>query len=348
MDIKTLLNKKRERILVYIDEFLEEKHEEWATINAWGPDAIKRLKVFISKGKMVRGAFVLSTAELFGVEEQDALPVAAAMEFIQAALLAHDDIMDNDAIRRGMPALHKQYELFGEEKNIPAAGHFGMSMSICLGDLAIFLAYELLAKTNNAHIIDFFSKRIAIVGLGQMQDVYWGLADIIPLQKEILSMYEHKTAMYTFCLPFTLGALVARQQGNILQQLETLGKHIGILFQIKDDELGLYGDGDVLGKSIGIDIVTGKKTIYYATLVAQATQQEKEELARIQHSGKINAQDVAFFHELLEKYDVTTSVQEITTTARTQAEELIAQLLVSIQGKETLTALLQYVLERNS
>jgi len=348
MDVKTLLKEKKEHILDYATTFFAEKKADWNDTNEWGIDSVDRLLTFIQEGKMVRGSFVLWTAELLGREEKEALPVALAMECLQAALLAHDDIMDDDVIRRGMPTLHEQYKQFAQTRPIEQKKHFGTSMAICVGDLALFLAYELLAKTNDAQLTALFSKHIALVGLGQMQDVYWGMSETIPSQDEILRMYEQKTAVYTFSLPFMLGAKLANATPQLHEQLDALGKLMGKLFQIKDDELGLFSDDETLGKTIGIDILTGKKTLHYILLLSKITLQEKEQLRHIQQQKQFLPGDKDFINELLEKYLIQATIQQQVDDLLAQARELIGTMNVAPKGKQLLELLLLFIMERTS
>lgn len=346
MDVKALLTEKKQVITAYLKDFFAEKKSRWNRLNEWGPDVLDRLEEFMSKGKMVRGAFVLWTAQSLGAKEEDALPAAAAMEFLQAALLVHDDIMDEDELRRGLMSVHKQYRHLGFDRGLERADHFGVSMGVCVGDLALFLAYEVLARTGDATLISLFSEKSAVVGLGQMQDVYWGMSPHVPDQDAIVSMYEHKTATYTFCLPFLLGARVAKKNGELVERLDDLGKLMGKLFQIKDDELGLYGSDKELGKSIGIDLVTGKKTLHYTTLLSLASGEEQERLRTLQVSDTVSDDDFSFAHGLLEKYDVRSLVGQQVDVLLSAAESLIEGLEVPAAGKELLRSLLQYILER--
>lgn len=346
MDVKTLLKEKRKVILPAITDLVNEKKEEWVDTNKWAVDVLDRLEPYMSNGKMVRGAFVLWTAELFGATQEQAMPAALAVELLQAALLMHDDVMDQDDTRRGMPSLHKQYELVGDRENIDDAQHFGASMAICAGDIALFLAYEVLSKTQNASLVQVFSQQTSLVGLGQMQDIYMGVNPSLPEFDDVLKMYEHKTARYTFCLPFLLGGLVAGQEPEVLVGLEDLGKLLGRLFQVKDDWLGLYGKHEEVGKTIGVDILTGKKTVYYTLLWPQLIDNEKKQLVAMQSLSQLQEVDMEFVLDLVEKYGVKQKVDELIKSLQEQSLAAIDKLDVLDDGKSMLRALLAYIVER--
>lgn len=171
----------------------------------------KTLLPFVTAGKTIRGCLVLYSYLLFKKTVHDrVLNAAAAMELIHSGFLIHDDIMDNDSIRRGMKAIHVQYD-------VPQA--------ICIGDLLFFLGYGLL----DPRVIPFTSRELAGVAIGQMRD--------IRKEADILTTYKYKTARYTFSLPFMIGATLAGAPKPFVSKLEKLGESLGLLFQIRDDEL---------------------------------------------------------------------------------------------------------------
>jgi geranylgeranyl diphosphate synthase type I len=152
----------------------------------------------------------------------EALPLACALELFHAAFLIHDDIMDGDAVRRGKPSMHAQV---------------GESVALSIGDMAIFCGYDVLSHLGQ-ELVSYISRELANVTVAQMHDVY-------PREEQtrdaLLHTYTYKTARYTFSLPLAAGAILAGAPGETIAQLERLGESMGILFQIRDDEL----DGDV-------------------------------------------------------------------------------------------------------
>ncbi len=210
----------------FLVSFLASKQKEFAKVNAWGPDALGKIRRIVSEGKTIRGGLVLLLHELLGGKaKKDALRVAASYELIQTALVIHDDIMDRDTMRRGKPTLHVQY---GSD-----------AIAMCVGDILFFLAHELLSGTRVQTVSD---KIFQEVGIAQMQDVSFGLKKDLPTKEEILSLYKYKTARYTFALPMMAGAMLARADKRIIDDVEKLGEAMGILFQIQNDTLNVQGD----------------------------------------------------------------------------------------------------------
>ena len=210
------LQRYKKEIDVFLASFLASKQKEYGRINRWGPDAMEKIRAIVSRGKTIRGSLVLFIHQSLQGRSRDALRVAAAFELVQTALVIHDDIMDHDEARRGLPALHIQYK--------------SEALAMCVGDILFFLAHELLSNTDVQVVTDQVFQEVCIA---QMEDV----AKSAKTKKDVLSLYTYKTARYTFSLPMMAGAILARANKKTIDLLEQLGEAIGILFQIRDDEL---------------------------------------------------------------------------------------------------------------
>jgi geranylgeranyl diphosphate synthase type I len=250
-----------------IRRFLHDREIHLRHVNQWAPDFLSRLARFSDQGKMVRGCMAYAAYHLFRDDDPTALArAAAAIEIIHSSLLIHDDIMDRDLYRRGGRSIYSQYEELAGGRGAREASHIGQSMGICGGDIGYFLAFELLSTIENPGIgealMGRWAQELVAVGLAQMDDIALAvdLGDALP--ENIINLYRYKTARYTFSLPMVTGALIAGQSGALIESLEKLGEVLGIIFQIKDDELGVYGKTSRTGKPVGNDIQEGKKTLF--------------------------------------------------------------------------------------
>ena len=135
------------------------------------------------------------------------------MEIIHSSLLIHDDIMDNDRLRRGERTVFAQYEQLGRGRRAADAGRFGSAMGICAGDVGYFVAGDILAPLPldpevKGPLLSLVFRELAYVGLAQMQDIAFGAFDRTPARDEVIALYLYKTARYTFSLPLMAGALL--------------------------------------------------------------------------------------------------------------------------------------------
>jgi len=240
---------------------------------SWAPDFRSRLLDFATRGKLIRGSFVAGGAQAFHYEpEENLYQVAAAVELAQSFLLIHDDIMDEDTLRRGEPSVFEQYRRIGAECGYAKTERFGESMAICAGDVAMLLGFEAVASTSfdpglRTELTRRIAAGIADVGVAQMADVANGHRPGHATEEEILSVYRYKTGRYTFSLPLCLGALIAKAPGGDIEQLARWGELQGTIFQIRDDQLGLMEDGHDTGKPAGSDIVSDKQTLHRLKLL---------------------------------------------------------------------------------
>lgn len=304
--ISDYLNKNKSRITAYLDLFFSAKKQELSFLGEEGQEVLQRLFDFTVRGKMVRGGCTILGYNLFSDKQSDiVLPAAAAAELFQSALLIHDDIMDRDESRRGFPSLYFQYHQVLKEKSLPDALHSGESLAICGGDIAFFLGYELLSRLRPSEtgmkIIEYVSKELTGVAVAQMIDVKRGIDPVFPDEEAIIELYRYKTGRYTFSLPLWMGARLAGTEERNFTILEKMGELMGILFQLKDDELGLFGDDTVMGKPVGSDLREGKKTLHIALLHRMASEADRRVINAVMTEGEITGNGIKEIRECAER-----------------------------------------------
>jgi geranylgeranyl diphosphate synthase type I len=273
------------------------------------------------------------------------------MELLQSSFLIHDDIMDRDEVRRGAPTVFSQYAALGTQRRLPDPVRFGDSHAICAGDVAFFFAFDILSRLEIPaellrQVLAISNRAVMETCVAQMQDVYFGSlpAGASVAEEDVLRVYHYKTGRYTFTLPLQTGAVLAGCRGRVLESLETLGELFGVIFQIKDDEIGLFGNEGDIGKPVGSDVEEGKKTLFYAYLYEAAGEEQKKELTRLFGS---DGDGVHRVRRLVEELGVRTRVEAKLADLADRARQEIARLPDAGQeGRDLLTALLDYNLRR--
>jgi len=304
----------------------------------WGHEINTRLARFVTQGKGVRGSLVCATFEQFAKNlPEEVVRTGAGIELIHAGLLIHDDIMDQDATRRGMATSHTHYAQLNADH--PNPKHAGQSLAICEGDIAFFLGYTLLdPKVNNQIIRD-----IAHVGVAQMHDVTNEYQEIT--QEDILRCYEYKTARYTFSMPLWTGAMLANKPTQA-QALYDIGIHLGLVYQLRDDELGLFGNPEITGKPQGTDIRQGKKTVYTALLKEHAMESDYERAQLILASQETTQEDVDWLTNLITTSGTRQAAKALATTHQERAQAQIHHAPLTDEHKQFLKEVLAYCTER--
>jgi geranylgeranyl diphosphate synthase type I len=200
-----------------------------------------------------------------------------------------------------------------------------------------------------------------MVGVAQMQDVANGAikpvstnpfrdAPCEPREEDILTLYRYKTGRYTFSLPLALGATLAGAADETRTALEEAGEDLGILFQLKDDELGLFADEAELGKPVGADIREDKKTLYRLRLFEKADEPAAARLRSMFGNREPGAIDARFVHSTIERLGIHDELAVMMRRYADAALEKVAGFSASSTA-EAFTAfreLVAYSLERTS
>lgn len=205
--------------------------------------------VLSNGGKRIRPVLCLMVAVALNVDFKKVLPFACSLEIIHNSSLVHDDLpaIDNDAIRRGKPSCHKK---------------FGESSAILCGDVLLNFAYELALKNvsdmQEVKCLEMIAEYSGLRGMlgGQFKDVYAeknGLQSI-DLLNDIQVMKTAKLITASVLIPtFFI-------KDNYYERLKTYGLNLGVAFQIVDDVLDEIGDEELVGKTLGKDVKSGKLT----------------------------------------------------------------------------------------
>ncbi len=299
----------------------------------WAGDVADKLESLFEKGKFIRGSLLVLSHDIFGgIHRDDALQCAAALELFETSILIHDDVIDRDETRRGMPSIHTQYS-----KNDV---HHGYSMAICAADVGLFHVYELLNSVshNKTEIISCFTSYMTRCVYGEMEDVEMSTQNEIPTEDEVLRCYKNKTSTYSFQLPLVAGAVLAYTHGKTIETLESLGENLGLLFQLKDDELGVFGDEKITGKPVGNDIREGKKTLYYVYSVP--------ELRTYFGKKKISETQIRDVQRILVESGVKNKVSDMIFLYKNTSKEMIDTLPVSIKFRNELKSFVDFFANR--
>ncbi|NLG54180.1 MAG: polyprenyl synthetase family protein [Rhodococcus sp.] len=244
-------------------------------------EAVSTLEAFVLQGgKRVRPAFAWAGWSAAGGDPQGAdadavLRVCSALELVQACALVHDDIIDASTTRRGFPTVHVSFaEQHRSAKWSGDPAHFGTSVAILLGDLALAWADDMVRESGispeaAARIAPVWSAmRTEVLG-GQFLDIR-GEASADESIEAAMRVNRYKTAAYTIERPLHVGAALAGADDAVVDAYRRFGTDVGIAFQLRDDLLGVFGDPSVTGKPSGDDLRAGKRTVLLALALSRA------------------------------------------------------------------------------
>nr|CBH37355.1 putative geranylgeranyl pyrophosphate synthetase (GGPP synthetase) (GGPS) [Includes: Dimethylallyltranstransferase; Geranyltranstransferase; Farnesyltranstransferase ] [uncultured archaeon] len=262
--------------------FFDEKIEEASKISDYTQEVVVNIKEYTLRGgKRLRPIFLIYGYKCITEDNIDAIIEASiSIELMQSYLLIHDDIMDEDELRRGKPTFHIEYEnicatLFGDDDT----RKFGENIAILAGDL--LEAYGIDVLTNSrfkeeyiTRALQKYAEIVKNVGYGQILDIMSEKKKDIT-EAEILRIHKLKTASYTIENPLQIGAILAGAVEADLAVMSNYGLPLGLAFQIQDDILGLFGTEEKIGKPVGSDIQEGKKTLLILHALSNCSEKEK-------------------------------------------------------------------------
>ncbi len=244
------------------------------------PDALydAALHMISNGGKRLRPYMAIKSCIMLGGKKSDAVPAALAIEMIHNFTLVHDDIMDNDEIRHGIPTVHKKY---------------GLPVAILAGDVLFSKAFETVACSKipqkiSSGLTEKLAKACTDVCEGQMLDIGMATAKKIPTRSQYIEMIRKKTSAL-FDAACSMGAISAGAPVKDIVKLGSFGNSLGIAFQITDDIIGAMGDSSVTKKPVGNDIREGKKSMPILVALERSNSTQRRAISKCfgnKHSTK--------------------------------------------------------------
>ena len=249
--------------IMEVKPFIERRIVESLTASRHDRLAAAMMHLIEGGGKRMRATLPWLVGRAVGDTHSGLLDIGAAIETIHNFTLVHDDIMDDDEIRRGRNAVHVEYD---------------MPTAINAGDAMLAIAFERLVMSANIELHDIPSlvNRIAWmvrrVSEGQQLDIEFETRQRVT-EEEYIEMIEGKTAvMFHICAE--IGAQVAGADEEVIQCMAEWGRSVGLCFQLMDDLIDVLSDSATLGKPTGSDVAQGKQTL----MVIHALQQPESDV----------------------------------------------------------------------
>lgn len=251
-------------------------------------------------GKRFRPALVVAAFESLGGDLAAApgvFPVAAAFELLHTAFVVHDDVIDHDTVRRGIPNVAGEFRHRAENQGADAAGAalLGDAAAILAGDLLLHEAFRLIALApvdlpTRVRLMELLDEAMYVSAAGELADVENSVIDDAP-HHAVLDAAYNKTAVYSFSAPLCAGAALAGASPEVTGLLERAGGQLGLAFQFVDDLIGAFGTDDQAGRASGGDLREGKRTPLVSLARESATWAQVNDAIAVAHTGPIAVQE---------------------------------------------------------
>ena len=239
-------------------------------------------------GKRLRALLTLESSKLCGyLKGGRDINLAACVELIHGATLLHDDVIDNDSIRR--------------RKKTPNF-IWGNHSSILAGDYLLSRCFEMMVEDGNLEILKLLSSTSAKIVQGEiLQLQHKGEIDM--LEETYLKIISSKTAAL-FSAATKVGAILAERNNKDKEALEFYGNNLGLTFQIADDTLDYKSEINIFGKKTGNDFYEGKITLPIILLFQQSNDFEKKELINFFKKNIRTKEEFSIVLKLISKYKI--------------------------------------------
>ena len=290
--------------------------------------------LIVNGGKRLRPYMVIKSCQILDGKISDATPAASAVEMVHNFTLVHDDIMDNDEMRHGVPTVHKK---------------FGMPVAILAGDVLFSKAFQIISNSKlsgNAmtQLISHLAKGCVDVCEGQLLDIKMAEEKRIPSQSEYIKMIGKKTAAL-FDVSCAMGAICATNKTTDVKNLSSFGKNLGIAFQITDDLIGVMGDPKITKKPVGNDLREGKKSLPILMAIKLAKGKNKKTILKAFGNHNISKSELKKAIDVIQLLGIEENVRNQALKYAEKAEKSLSQ--YSGSAKKELIELLDFVVKRN-
>jgi geranylgeranyl diphosphate synthase type I len=288
----------------------------------------------LAGGKRLRPILTMLVADAVSNKGKKTIPFGNALEIIHNFTLVHDDIMDNDNLRRGKKTVHV---LFDE----PTA--------IIAGDALFARAFEILA------ILDVGNSKIRIL----LKDVAHVVMEIVEGQQmdmdfenrldvdedEYLEMIKRKTAAL-FAVAAKGGAIIGDGTEKQITSMEEYGRLLGMGFQIWDDYLDVSGKERKLGKPVGSDIKNGKRTLMVVHALKRLNDEDRKRFLSVLGNENASTEEVNSAIALLEKAGSINYAKTMAFNFAAEAKKRL-DVLPQSEHKEILNDFVDFMVKRD-
>ncbi|WP_027357664.1 polyprenyl synthetase family protein [Desulforegula conservatrix] len=286
--------------------------------------------LLFSGGKRLRPILMMLSARSCGYEKEDASDFSVIFEYLHAATLLHDDVVDGALVRRGNPAAHTLWDA-------PAV--------VLTGDFLLAKSLELAAMSKNPEIIRVIASITREMAQGEI-DQMTRKGDFSLSEEEYMSVIKRKTAVLIEGALKT-GALLSGAENGKTEALSSYGYHLGMAFQMADDLLDYTTDLETLGKNPGADLREGKMTLPVIESLKNAKYEEKEFMLSMLGSTDFSSDDFEKFISLADKHGGISYTRERAVFHVAQAKKALESFKRNTEI-ETLEMLADYALLRKS
>ena len=325
------MNDLKRRILAAVKDDLDDI--EKALIDNLNPylDLVSEVAghILFSGGKRLRPLLMILSARLVGYNGDYEKTFSTALEYLHAATLLHDDLVDEATLRRGKPVAHSKW---------------GNSITVLVGDYLLARALSISAGTGRLRVVQILAGLTENMSQGEVHQLM-RKGDINLTEDEYKEIIRRKTAML-FEAACRVSAIIADATKEQEKALAEYGYNLGIAFQMADDLFDYTLQTSEFGKEVGADLREGKLTLPVIYALQQAQAGDRDLMIQIIRDQDFSEADFKTLTDLLKKYGGLTYTQNTAASYIDTAKKALTVFDPS-PTKETMLDIAEYALARS-
>jgi len=284
--------------------------------------------ILFSGGKRLRPLLMVLSARLCGYKGDYDKTLSTVFEYMHAASLLHDDLIDDASMRRGKPVAHSIW---------------GNSAAILVGDFLLARSLSISAKTGDMKVIRTIAKITENMSQGEIHQLMRkGELDIS--EDEYMEVIRRKTAVL-FQGACRISAIITAAPHEKEKALSDYGYNLGLAFQMADDLLDYTSDTKALGKEVGADLKEGRLTLPVIYSLKAADMKDRTRMENIIKNEDFSVNDFETLVELLKKYKGISYTQKMAAEHISKAKKALS-IFEPSKTKEILIKVADYALNR--
>jgi len=285
--------------------------------------------LLFSGGKRLRPLLMVLSARLCGYDGNYEKTFSTIFEYLHAATLLHDDLVDEATLRRGKPVAHSIW---------------GNAITVLVGDFLLARSLSIAAETKRPDVIKVVAEITENMSQGEIHQLMKkGCIDLT--ETEYMEIIERKTAVL-FQGTCRVGALISGVSKEKENALAGYGFNIGIAFQMVDDLLDYSQNTPALGKKVGADLKEGKLTLPVIYSLKSAAATDRIRMEKIIKNKDFSMEDFETLIAIMKKYGGQAYTQKVAQKYVENAKNAL-EIFKNSTTKEILLTIADYTLARN-
>ena len=285
--------------------------------------------ILFSGGKRLRPLLMVLSARICGYNGNYDKTFSTIFEYLHAATLLHDDLVDQATLRRGNPVAHSIW---------------GNASAVLVGDFLLARSLSIAAKTELPEVIRIVAEITENMSQGEIhQLIRKGSLDLT--EKEYMEVIRRKTAVL-FQGTCRVSALISGAPKEKETALSDYGFNLGMAFQMVDDLLDYTLDTDILGKEVGADLKEGKLTLPVIYSLKAANTTDRGQMEDIIKNKDFSVEDFETLILLMKKYGGQKHTENLARKYVRNAKHALG-VFSNSKTKEILLMIADYTLTRN-